>query len=403
VVGSPKDNARQDGQAATGSVRTLLGFPAKTPSPASASLVVKAGKKPILRFEEKRQRRPRSVRTLLGFPAKTPSPASASLVVKAEKKPILRFEEKKQRRPRSVRKLLGFPDRAPSHPPTRRGEYGRRPYLQVHEDRSKGLASAFTRKKDNTARYGLRRPLTQVALLSAAVVPFGGVLMLIAGPGVDPVAEASTTAPRKELVASQATTEQPTKMPSWTLGRTALPVDPVQDAAEAPAKSAAPAPDVKGTTGPAPAAPQNRTAATPVNAVSAGAAGGSPPAPAGAPMSSSEDPVAAVLSGAEKVVTMVSKELEGTARRLTDPTSLIFYIWGPEGPRALLVAVCESNLRTWAQSPHGYEGIFQLGPFERAQYGAGDDARSQIEAAHRLFRVRGWEPWPICAQGFISG
>lgn len=118
-------------------------------------------------------------------------------------------------------------------------------------------------------------------------------------------------------------------------------------------------------------------------------------------MGSSEDPVATVLTGAEKVVTLVSKELEGASGRLKDPISLIHHVWGPEAPRALVVAICESNLSVWARSPAGYEGIFQLGPTERVQYGAGNDARSQIEAAHRLFLARGWQPWPVCAQGFL--
>ena len=110
-----------------------------------------------------------------------------------------------------------------------------------------------------------------------------------------------------------------------------------------------------------------------------------------------------VLTGAEKVVTLVSKELETASANLKDPRSLILYVWGPEGPRALVVAICESNLRVWARNPAGpgYEGIFQLGPAERAQYGAGDDARSQVIAAHRLFLARGWQPWPVCARGFM--
>jgi hypothetical protein len=144
----------------------------------------------------------------------------------------------------------------------------------------------------------------------------------------------------------------------------------------------------------------------PVLAKSAGpgsvAAAGTPlPKSSGQPMSASEDPVATVLTGAEEVVTLVSKELESASTKLKDPRSLILYVWGAEGPRALVVAICESNLRVWARSPMGYEGIFQLGPAERVQYGAGDDARSQIEAAHRLFLVRGWEPWPVCARGFM--
>jgi hypothetical protein len=113
-----------------------------------------------------------------------------------------------------------------------------------------------------------------------------------------------------------------------------------------------------------------------------------------------------VLSGAEKVVSQaaqaISEEVKAASVTLKDPASLILSIWGPvEGTKALLVATCESNLRTAAVSASGlYEGIFQLGASERAQYGAKDDARSQIQAAHRLFLARGWDPWPICAQAF---
>ena len=124
-----------------------------------------------------------------------------------------------------------------------------------------------------------------------------------------------------------------------------------------------------------------------------------------------------VFSGAHKVVSQaeaaikeeveaasseLDRPLRGASRGLQDPASLILKIWGPiNGPKALAVAMCESNLRTFARNPNGpgYEGIFQLGPWERAAYGALNDPRSQIEAAHRLFRARGWAPWPNCARG----
>ncbi|MDQ4143249.1 MAG: transglycosylase family protein [Actinomycetota bacterium] len=125
-----------------------------------------------------------------------------------------------------------------------------------------------------------------------------------------------------------------------------------------------------------------------------------------------------VLGGAEKVVKQAASAIEeevkaaqkeldepakGASTRGRDPASLIMKMWGPvEGPKALAVARCESNLRVNARSAAGYEGIFQLGPWERTAYGAFNDARSQVEAAYRLFRARGWHPWPNCARAFLN-
>jgi hypothetical protein len=368
---------------------------------------------------------PASVRTLLGFPARTPSQSPPSRgdygrrpsppVQDIRKKPhtggfkpsVAPVARSGPAAPASIRTLLGFPARTPSQSPPTRGDYGRRPYLQPHVNKNEGLGGLFTRKKDKSAQHGLGRPLTQVAVLSAAVIPLGGILMLVTGPWADPGPPPSTTAAHKEVTSSQAA-ERPKVTPSWALGKTALPVD-AQPSAAAPGPSAAPGPDAAVTEGSIAVAPASRITAPRVNAVSAAPTGTPAPPPPGPAVTSSKDPVATVLSGAEvatvlsgaeKVVSLVSKELESAAAKLKDPTSLILYIWGPEGARALLVAVCESNLRTWARSPTGYEGIFQLGAVERAEYGAQDDARSQIDAAHRLFLARGWEPWPICAQGF---
>lgn len=74
---------------------------------------------------------------------------------------------------------------------------------------------------------------------------------------------------------------------------------------------------------------------------------------------------------------------------------LIRHVFGDEGDKAVEVARCESTLRTHAKKGQ-FLGLFQMGANERANYGHGPDALSQVEAAHALFLDRGWQPW-TCA------
>jgi hypothetical protein len=71
---------------------------------------------------------------------------------------------------------------------------------------------------------------------------------------------------------------------------------------------------------------------------------------------------------------------------------MIRHVFGPEGDKAVEVARCESTLRTHAQKGQ-FQGLFQLGANERADYGHGPDALAQVMAAHALFLDRGWQPW----------
>ncbi|HVL52397.1 MAG TPA: hypothetical protein VM754_12955, partial [Actinomycetota bacterium] len=70
-------------------------------------------------------------------------------------------------------------------------------------------------------------------------------------------------------------------------------------------------------------------------------------------------------------------------------------VFGPHGEKAVKVARCESTMRTNAKSGQ-YLGLFQMGANERADYGHGSDAVTQVLAAHALFLDRGWQPW-TCA------
>lgn len=74
---------------------------------------------------------------------------------------------------------------------------------------------------------------------------------------------------------------------------------------------------------------------------------------------------------------------------------LIRHIFGREGDKAVAVARCESTLRTNAKKGQ-FLGLFQMGANERADYGYGPDALTQVLAAHALFLERGWQPW-TCA------
>ena len=381
-------------------------------------------------------------------PEKKPRPASVAVrtltgIPDPANKPFIRSAHVVGPRPATVEKntgptagvlrtLPGFPAPAPRKPSANRRLEG--PFPRPVENK-RGSPGRLSRGKNFPTRGRAGRPLTQVAVLSAAVIPFGGILMLVGGPGPGPTVQSPATAPQKEIISFEPIRVAPS---SWTLGQAVSQVGPLLATQVDPAQSvsavtASPGPSalspgaqegpVSGPTGGAMAtkpnqavsakSPSNKPAGSPspnpggpVLAKAGSAPGppsGTPPSPALGQAASSEDAVATLLTGAEKVGRLVSKELDTASASLKDPRSLILYVWGSEGPKALVVAICESNLRVWARNPAGpgYEGIFQLGPIERAQYGAGDDARSQVEAAHRLFLVRGWEPWPVCARGFM--
>ena len=401
-------------------MRTILGFPAEAGCAPSSSLQSTNGAKArVNRVPPGRG----AVHTLPGFP-----PRGSTTPVYAP----------------PVEAATQFPKPA-SSPPKRKAEEH-----QLREVKPQsGKSSPVIKATDSGSRGGRGRALKiQAAMLSAAVLPVGGVAMVLWGPGAVLDIRPSTTVPREEVVVSRMKPRPAAFTASWTLARaasplgplTVLPVDPNASAAPgtavppqpatpdlgipASAEGAAPAPAQPGSTAgaqaalpgtakPAGAGVASKGTSPPVPQKAAPSASGQgrpaqpasgaapPPAPSAPDADSAQDSFAAFIAGAEKVVTLVSKELDGAYKRLKDPASLIHHVWGPEGPRALVVAICESNLNVAARSPHGYEGIFQLGPFERLQYGAGADARSQVEAAHRLFKARGWEPWPVCARPFM--
>jgi hypothetical protein len=75
----------------------------------------------------------------------------------------------------------------------------------------------------------------------------------------------------------------------------------------------------------------------------------------------------------------------------------IHEVFGVHGRKAVRTFKCESKLNPAARSKSGrHLGIGQLGPAERARYGHGPDARTQLKAAHALFLERGWQPWAAC-------
>lgn len=63
--------------------------------------------------------------------------------------------------------------------------------------------------------------------------------------------------------------------------------------------------------------------------------------------------------------------------------------------QAINVADCESDLRLHS-SNGSHDGLFMLGDPEKTEYGWGPGRRQQIEAAHRLFHDRWWQPWQAC-------
>lgn len=67
---------------------------------------------------------------------------------------------------------------------------------------------------------------------------------------------------------------------------------------------------------------------------------------------------------------------------------------------AIRVARCESQFKPTARNRWHYSGVFQMGRREWRAYGRGGNVfnpRDNAEAALRLFRARGWQPWS-CAR-----
>ena len=76
------------------------------------------------------------------------------------------------------------------------------------------------------------------------------------------------------------------------------------------------------------------------------------------------------------------------------PRQAICNVFGSYCQEALAVAWCESRHSTGAQNGQ-YLGLFQMGSYERRQFGHGSTARAQALAAHRYFvrSGRDWSPW----------
>lgn len=68
------------------------------------------------------------------------------------------------------------------------------------------------------------------------------------------------------------------------------------------------------------------------------------------------------------------------------------------GYNAMRVARCEASARYWSHRPQDasngqYQGMFQMGSWERRTFGHGPDVWAQAQAAHRYWRLSGWHPW----------
>ena len=70
-------------------------------------------------------------------------------------------------------------------------------------------------------------------------------------------------------------------------------------------------------------------------------------------------------------------------------------VFGSRAKEALRVAQCESG--PWGTKARNgqYEGLFQMGSWERAHYGHSRCAEKQVRAAHAYFVASGkdWSPW----------
>jgi hypothetical protein len=73
----------------------------------------------------------------------------------------------------------------------------------------------------------------------------------------------------------------------------------------------------------------------------------------------------------------------------------ILSVFGPAGPKAVSVFWCESRHQPTARNGQ-YLGVAQMGARERARFGHGPDALTQIRAAYAYFILSGWSPWKAC-------
>lgn len=93
-----------------------------------------------------------------------------------------------------------------------------------------------------------------------------------------------------------------------------------------------------------------------------------------------------------------------TAPRAVDQAIHLHFGNGALGLKALRVTRCESRWNPRAVSPGGrYRGLFQFDRQTwRAYGGKGDPAantpREQARVARKLWRARGWQPWPVCGK-----
>lgn len=83
-------------------------------------------------------------------------------------------------------------------------------------------------------------------------------------------------------------------------------------------------------------------------------------------------------------------------RAAADPRVAIRVVFGRHAEEALRVFWCESRYDTQARNGQ-YQGIAQMGQWERSRFGHGDTALEQARAAHRYFVLSGWRPWE-CAR-----
>lgn len=113
------------------------------------------------------------------------------------------------------------------------------------------------------------------------------------------------------------------------------------------------------------------------------------PAPDPAPAASADPPAAGAVEQPLPAVA-IPADLS-----LLPVEEMIREVFKEDGDKAVEVAKCESELETSAENGL-FLGLFQLGHNERAEYGHGEDALAQVQAAHELFLVRGWQPW-VCA------
>lgn len=82
------------------------------------------------------------------------------------------------------------------------------------------------------------------------------------------------------------------------------------------------------------------------------------------------------------------------AKNMTVKQTIVDVFGKRYGAQALRVAWCESRWNPRARNGQ-YQGLFQMGSWERSRFGHGPTARAQARAAYRYFVVTGrdWSPW----------